>query len=216
MKFKDFIYFYPENPTLIHREQSLVDELSNDSNVIGEPKYNGSRLELHILNGGIQYWTRHGEKFKMFDGHPDVEKGLSQFPKDSYFLFDAELRHNKVIGIRNKIVIFDCFIYDGLFLNHHTFGERRELLENHFGIIHGVNSNYEYDDNEPVSLINQYKTNFREIFDIYTEGYYGHNPDEFEGLVMKDTTKKFNLGRKTNPESKWMYKMRKETGRHKF
>lgn len=212
MYFKDFIYFYPENPTLVHRDQPLIDELSDDPNFIGEPKYNGSRLELHILNGGIQYWTRHGEKFKMFDGHPDVENGLSQFPKDSYFLFDAELRHNKVIGVRNKLVIFDCFIYNGLFLNHKTFGERRNLLENHFE----KDLDGQYDDTQPVSLINQYKTDFRKVFETYTEGYYGHNPDEFEGLVLKDLTKKFNLGRKSNPESRWMYKMRKETGRHKF
>lgn len=212
MYFKDFIYFYPENPTLVHREQSLIDELNDDPNVIAEPKYNGSRLELHILNGDIQYWTRHGEKFKMFDGHPDVVSCLSQFPKNSYFLFDAELRHNKVIGVRNKLVIFDCFIYNGLFLNHKTFGERRGMLENHFD----KDLDGQYDDTQPVSLINQYKTDFRKVFETYTEGYDGNNPDEFEGLVMKDTTKKFNLGRKTNPESRWMYKMRKETGRHKF
>ena len=207
MYFKDFIYFYPENPTLVHRDQPLIDELSNDPNFVGEPKYNGSRLELHILNGDIQYWTRHGEKFKMFDGHPDIEEGLSQFSKDSYFLFDAELRHNKVIGVRNKLVIFDCFIYDGLFLNHKTFGERRKLLENNFN---------DCNDNKPVSLINQYKTDFRKIFEIYTQGYDGHNSDEFEGLVIKDLTKKFNLGRKSNHKSEWMFKMRKESNSYRY
>lgn len=40
--------------------------------------------------------------------------------------------------------------------------------------------------------------------------------DEFEGLVMKDLTKKFDLGRKSNTESKWMYKMRKSTNSYRY
>ena len=54
MKFKQFIYFYPEKPVLVHRDQPLVDEFSADDDYVAEPKYNGARCILVVLNGEME------------------------------------------------------------------------------------------------------------------------------------------------------------------
>lgn len=204
MKFSDFIYFYPENPMLIHRDQQLLDHLSNDPNAVAELKPNGSRCEIHLINGNASYWTRHGTEFKYenFDYDMMTEELLKRFPERGYYLFDSEMRHNKVVGVKNQIMIFDCFIYNDLFLNRHDFQTRRSVLESHF-----MNPDL---SNEYLSLAQQWKTGFRELFESL-EG-----DPEIEGIVIKLLTGMFDLGRVSGRESKWMYKARYETGRHKF
>jgi ATP-dependent DNA ligase len=61
MKLDRFTYFYPERPRLLHIEQPLFESLSQDPNWVAEPKYNGSRLQLHYLDGAWQFWNRHGQ-----------------------------------------------------------------------------------------------------------------------------------------------------------
>ena len=206
MKIKEFKYFYPEKPVLVHRDQSLVDDISNDPNWVAEPKYNGTRLMLHIIDGKIEFWGRHGDKLA-YNNSPSQEiisKLQEMFPK-GYYLFDGELRHNKVTGMKHRIVLWDVFIYNHELLYKQPYWARRSLLENHLTV----------GDNQDISLIEQYADDFRKHFADYTEGRHG-DPDEFEGLVMKNLQGKIKPGRNSGANSSWMYKIRKETGRHKF
>jgi len=206
MIFKKFSYFYPENPTLIHRDADMVEKMSALDDWIAEPKYNGCRLQLHIIDGDVQFWDRHGKRLA-YDKSPSetlVMRLKSLFPK-GYYLFDGELRHNKVTGIRDKIVLWDCFIWEGEFLNRLPYALRRLKLEGFLSV----------GDDQELSLIIQYANNFRQAFEDYTGGVHG-DPDEFEGLVMKNIKGRLNLGRTSNNNSGWMFKIRKETGRHKF
>jgi ATP-dependent DNA ligase len=206
MKFKSFRYFYPEAPTLIHRDSELVDKFSADSQWVAEPKYNGCRLMLHIIDGDVQFWDRHGKQLK-YNDHPAktiIERLKMLFPK-GYYLFDGELRNNKVTGIRDKMVLWDCFIWDGEFLNHVPYALRRLRIEGF------LVSGDEYD----ISLIKQYPGDFKQVFENYILGLHG-NPEEFEGIVMKNLNGMLNLSPTKNNESSWMFKIRKETGRHKF
>jgi len=206
MRFSKFTYFYPEAPTLIHRDSELVVKLSNDPQYVAEPKYNGCRLELHVIDGECQFWDRHGKRLqydsKCVETIREAFKAL--FPK-GYYLFDGELRNNKVTGIRNKIVLWDCFIWDGEFLGNVPYCLRRLKLSGFCSV----------DNKLDICLIAQHNTNFKWWYNEYISGARG-NPDEFEGLVMKDINGKLNLSRTKNNNSSWMYKIRKETGRHKF
>ena len=91
MKLRDFKYFYPEKPVLIHRDQDLVTELSDNDNFIAEPKYNGQRCMLHIIDGKVEFWSRHGELLAYNkDPDPEMVAELKRlFPK-GYYLFDSE------------------------------------------------------------------------------------------------------------------------------
>ena len=200
MIFKEFLYFYPEKPSLIHIEQPLFQELDNDPAYNAELKYNGIRLQLHILNGEIQFWDRHG---KQLGYEPDADLKLalrSAFPRTmGYCLLDGELRHNKTIGIRNKLVLWDTFIWNGELLTSKPYFKRRNLLRNILDV-----------DGEPLGLIKEHLTDFRKVYDDAILR------DEIEGLVIKKTTGMLQLGRTAGVKSNWMFKVRKPCGRYHF
>lgn len=212
MKLKSFKYLYPEKPVLMQIDQDAFTEFSNSPQWIAEPKYNGARCIVHIINGKVEFWDRHGKKLD-FDTNPLYAKGrdeikkifINKFGEKGYFVFDGELRHNKVRGIQCKLVIWDCFIFNHEVLNKLPYWARRSKIE----------EKMKADTNDPVTLIRQWKNDFKTVYDEYVSGKWG-DPDEFEGVVMKNVNGKLNLGRVSGSPSNWMYKIRKATGRHRY
>ena len=214
MKIKKFKYFYPEKPVLIHIDQDIFEQMSNDPKYIAEPKYNGARCEVHLINGEVEFWDRHGKKLD-FDSNPlykdrreKIKKILVKLFGDiGYFLFDGELRHNKVTGIQGKLILWDCFIHNYDLLNRKPYWSRHAQVD----IMVDLCS----DEKDVVKCIQQFKDNFRQAYEDCISGKYG-DPDEFEGLVIKNVNGILNLGRNAGINSNWMYKVRKQTGRHRF
>lgn len=200
MHIEKFTYFYPEKPTLVSVDQPLFQLYSTATSWVAEPKYNGSRLQLHIIDGKPEFWDRHGGQLA-YTPTDEILSTLSDiFPTTGYYVFDGELRHNKVIGVRNKIMLYDVHIFENELLIGIPFSERREILERLLTI-----------DTEPVGIPMQYSNDFKTVFDkLVAEN------EEFEGLVMKKLTGELNLGRTSGIDSKWMKKVRKKTGRHHF
>jgi integrase/recombinase XerD len=59
MELNDFTYFYPEKPRLAQVNQALIDSLDSSPDWVAEPKYNGSRLQLHHMpTGEFQVWRK--------------------------------------------------------------------------------------------------------------------------------------------------------------
>lgn len=202
MKIDKFTYFWPERPRLNHINQL---EKYNDENHVAEPKYNGQRLELHHLpNDSWQCWNRHGRRMA-YELSPELLKDLNGLKLEGYWLFDAELRHNKVVGIRHRIMIYDVFIANGTLLLDFSFRERRAILE--------VLFHYNGPENgEVLDLIRQYdhNWNFKRVFAMFKDD------KEVEGLVVKDLNGKLNLGRTSAAESTWMTKFRKANNSYRF
>jgi len=204
MQIKSFKFFYPEKPTLMVKEQPEFEEMSNDPNWIAELKYNGQRCCLHILDGKVEFWGRHGKKLKYNDNpNKEMVKYLTKKFPVGYFLFDAELRHNKTVGVRDKIVIWDVFIFRNEFLNKEQYWTRRAILKNRIGLA--------WDDTQnAVKLIEQYPHSFNQVYDRVIKN------DEIEGLVLKNLRGKLNISRTSASNSTWMWKVRKPSGRYKF
>lgn len=201
MRLKRFKYFYPEKPVLVHRDQELVHRLSEDPDYVGEIKFNGQRLELHVMDGLPEFWGRHGEKLTYKPSDTVLDEIREKIPCEGYYIFDGELRHNKVPGIRDKIVLWDVFAWDSRTLRS-EYDERRELLKSlDLGI----------DLGNTLSMADQCTGDFRGIFDRLIE-----ESDEFEGIVMKNRHGKLNLGRTGAKNSDWMFKIRRTTGRHRY
>jgi ATP-dependent DNA ligase len=202
-KINTFAYFFPERPGLIHIDQGLFTSLSMNPAWIAEPKYNGSRLLLHRLpSGNWEFWNRHKERFN-YTPSPEVAAALADLPllEGEYYLFDGELRHNKTVGVRHKIVLYDCLISQGELMTPHPFRWRRHVLE--------VLAHIMCDD-RIISIAPQYPDHFREVFDELT-------PDpEVEGLVIKRLDGKLNLGRTRAVNSTWMFKVRKPNNSYHF
>lgn len=210
MKLKKFTYFYPEAPELILIESDAFGQMSNDPDYIAEPKFNEQRCELHLIDGECHFWDRHGKELN-YNSNPMYSDGknaiskifLDKFGDKGYSIFDTGLRHNKVEGIKNKLVIYDIHCYQNELLNRIPFKERRDILELNF-------KDTKLDD--IVHLITQHKDNFKETFKMYAH----HASGEFEGLVMKSLKGMLKLGRVSNAKSLWMFKTRIKTGRHRY
>ena len=200
MQINKFMYFYPEKPRLINIKQPLFHELDNDPAYTAELKYNGIRLQLHYLNGKFQFWNRHGKQLEYV---PDsslraaLHKAFGHVL--GYCLLDGELRHNKTIGVRNQIVLWDAFIWNGELMISKPHWKRRLRIREAMGSNVG-----------PLTLAHEYLTGFQEVFDTETVR------DEIEGLVIKKTTGMLQLGRGSNIDSDWMFKVRKPSGRYQF
>jgi ATP-dependent DNA ligase len=210
MKLKKFTYFYPEKPVLILIESEAFKKFSDDPDYIAEPKFNEQRCELHLINGVAHFWDRHGKEldYNKNASYAEGKKVITQIFVDKfgdmgYFIFDTGLRHNKVSGINNKLVIYDIHVYKDEVLNQLTFEERRNILEGYF------KKNNDVDDT--VHLIHQRPDNFKKWFKYYTDG-----SNEFEGLVMKNKKGKLKLGKVSASDSTWMFKVRIQTGRHRY
>jgi len=196
MKLLKFCYFFPERPKLIHIEQPLLDALSDKKEWVAERKYNGSRLQLHSINGKLEFWNRHGEKMS-YTPPPDVGEALGKLP--GYCLLDGELRHNKVPKIQDKIMFYDTFIWNGELLVSQPFWYRRNLLKKLFKC-----------NAEPVGVTEQFLSGFKDVFHEVIKD------QEIEGLVIKNTRGILNLGRTGNQDSNWMYKVRRPSNSYRF
>jgi ATP-dependent DNA ligase len=196
MKLNKFLYFYPEKPKLITQQQSLFQVVSNDPNWIAEFKYNGSRLELHCFDGKFEFWDRHGKKL-VYTPTDEVLDSLYALGLTGYNVFDGELRHNKVTGVRNKIVLYDTHVWQNNLLMNQTFEHRRSFIES-------------LKLSGPLSITQQFDTDFDKVYEMAMQD------PELEGIVPKKKSGILNLSRVSNQHSNWMLKVRKQTGRHKF
>ena len=199
MKFDTFTYFYPEKPILIDKNQALFQTFSKSPDWVAERKYNGNRLELHYFEGKFQFWNRHGAKFARFEAGKELLDILNKMPLKGYCIFDGELRNNKVIGIKQKIMLFDVFMWDGELLNTTPFKNRRQMLADMIPI-----------DGDPVGIPYQFTTDFPKIFEAVIKDA------EIEGLVMKKLDGVLGVSRKANNDSRWMYKVRRPGTTYQF
>ena len=79
MKINKFTYFYPERPKLIHIDQPLFRSLDENASWVAERKYNGCRLQLHSLDGPVEFWNRHGERMD-YSPTPEMLESLKDLP----------------------------------------------------------------------------------------------------------------------------------------
>jgi ATP-dependent DNA ligase len=198
MKFDTFTYFYPEKPVLIDKNQSLFQMFSKSPDWVAERKYNGNRLELHYFEGKFQFWNRYGGAFKRFEAGKELLDILNKLPLKGYCIFDGELRNNKVIGIKQKIMLFDVFMWDGELVTA-PFKNRRQMLADMIPV-----------DGDPVGIPYQFATDFPKVFEEVIKDA------EIEGLVMKKLSGTLGISRKANNDSRWMYKVRRPGSTYQF
>lgn len=204
MKLNEFTYFYAERPILAVANQPLIQKLSESDSWIAQLKYNGQNCAIHIMKGvkdrKIEFWSRHGAKLKYQPIHSKDEN--LHYYLDSldlplgYTVIHAELRHNKVTGIREKITLHDVWVWDGKLLSKEPYWARLARLQD-------INRNFDLLKEEPkVTIIKNHETDFQTL---YQENY---GQGEIEGLVIKNKKGKLNLSRKACQKSSWQYKIR--------
>jgi len=213
MKITEFTYFFPDRARLLRADQPLFDQLATHPDWIAQKKYNGSRLQLHYYQGEFQFWNRHGQKMA-YKPSKEVLEALHALELHDYWLFDGELRHNKVIGIRHKIVLWDVFIAGNELLNKVPYGSRFTILLSKFG--HEAFNLDWFDTEHVVSPVQVFK-NSEGLYDAHVVTtcdfktlFNSLDDKEIEGLVLKNRTGCLLLGRTKAQESPWTFKVRKK------
>jgi ATP-dependent DNA ligase len=198
----NFTYLYPEKPKLINITQPLFQKLSDDPRWVAEPKYNGSRLLLAVDGKDMEFWNRHGERFE-YTPCDELRANLVDFTEKTrgWCLFDGELRHNKSLGVRNRISLWDVLVWNGKLLVDVPYRHRRM----YFPWQLGRNGHFEFvpqhlGGHEP----------FANLFEKWTKD------PEIEGLVIKNLNGKLNLSRTAGQDSNWMVKVRRPNNSYRF
>ena len=103
MILKRFKYFYPEKPVLVHREQELVYRMSENPDFVGEIKFNGIRLVLHVIDGKPEFWGRHGDILTYKPCEAVLSAIREKIPCEGYYIFDGELRLLKSLNLDTSL-----------------------------------------------------------------------------------------------------------------
>jgi ATP-dependent DNA ligase len=215
MNIKTFKYFYPEKPVLTTIDQESFEQMSADPDYVAELKYNGQRCCLWVIDGKVNFWGRHGKPLKYNDDpNPKIVEYMSKkFPK-GVFLFDGELRHNKTVGVRDKLVLWDVLIFRDRLMNREQYWTRHAIVASRLNDNNTVfDNNFESDlgfETDRVKIIKQYPTDFQAVYDKAIKD------DEIEGLVIKNLHGMLNISRVSGQNSNWMVKVRKPSGRYRF
>ncbi len=141
----------PILPALAQRLGTVEEMLEKMGTVALEPKYDGTRMQLHLDEGRVRIFTRNLENVTpMF---PDVAEALLKEAKAEEAIFDGEgvgvdpktgrylpfqetIQRKRKHGIAEKAkeIPFKCFLFDILFKNGRSLlavplEERRKILE---------------------------------------------------------------------------------------
>lgn len=191
---------------------------------LAQRKFNGTRTLVFIdLEGNIHLRNRHREEHRAYqltyametaiksllDTAP--EPGFPHLDRGQWQVFDGELLHSKTSGVKDRIVLFDILVLNGLYLTGTTYRDRYDMLTHVLGcpldmetetgrsIARRVNQNlwlaetHQYQDGDEARAI------FDELLDM----------DEIEGLVLKDPGGVLKPGVSETNNSEWIVRVRK-------
>ncbi len=193
----------PIFPKLVERSSSLEDGIRRFREVFVQPKFDGLRCQIHVLeNGSIMMFSRNlndiTDLFKDFtenlkDLHLknvifDTEIiGIDTITKDFLMFQDTVKMKRKTYNINeNKDQVMKAFIFDILYLNKKSF--LNEPLKNRMIILNNLFDGKSYNNIELV----ENKT-FNNISDIYN--YFEENIHKgLEGVVIKNPKSLYTPG----------------------
>lgn len=216
--YDEFKYIYPPRA-----EKTLKPELLEDlaDGWIAQPKYNGSCGVLFI-NGDKDYilYNRHKEILSL--QRPLNYLALND--SDKFMVLCGEYLNKNKTGedrttFNHKFIIWDILVWKGQYLLDWTVQARIQLLYDIYGQSKGcittqnellVYNHLILTRVEDVFLAPSYRCNFLSIYKNVIE------TDLYEGLVLKRSNAKLEMGFRESNNSSWQIKARKETNSYRF
>lgn len=211
MPYKKMFVMYPPRP----EGSAPPDTLGNYPGWWAQRKYNGTRTTVFLSpEGEVHLRTRHREEHKAYQLTDEMREALLSLAAGSYGewnVYDAELLHSKTTNVKDRIVLFDILVKDGLYLTGTTYEERYTLLID----ICGLPLDHEDETGRRIALKVDENVWLAESFD-YEDGDEARklfdemiDMDEIEGLVLKDPGGKLKPGVTEKNNSEWMIRVRK-------
>jgi ATP-dependent DNA ligase len=109
----------------------------------------------------------------------------------------------------HKLIIFDILVYNGDYLIGSTFSERVNLLDNIYGVTNSE-KDYLFSVTDNIYRVKSYNSDFSNIFNKFIQ------VDMLEGLVMKRSNSKLEIGLTESNNIRGQLKCRKPTLNYKY
>ena len=213
MKYEKFRYIYPPRPKNATSPED-IDFFDSTKDFLCQPKIDGSHLVLFLNNENCYIYNRHNQKLTNFQIE---EKEIRLLHKDSdgWIVCCGEYcnkNKNDESGtpFNHKLILFDILVYNSEYLIGKTFQERINLLDELFGQ-NNCEKDYLYNITDNIYRVKTYNTGFKSLYDNWTSKI-----PLVEGIVMKRSDAKLEMGLSENNNSQGMIKARRKTRNFKF
>jgi ATP-dependent DNA ligase len=211
LKYNKFRYVYPPRP----RNAVSPEDLNyyDNGDFLCQCKLNGSNCVIFTNGEDFFVMNRHKQRLTNFkitkEELSEIYRGDGEWMilNGEYLNKSKDDENGEVFN--HKFVIFDILAYNGEYLIGSTFSERIQLLDEIYGKIDS-DKDYLYSISDDVYRVKSYERDFKKIFDELTP------IDMIEGLVMKRSNAKLELGATELNNVKSQLKCRKATKNYKY
>jgi hypothetical protein len=207
-KYDKFYYYYPPRPEYVIPSSELPNY---ENDCLGQPKLNGSCVEIYIQGDEFRYFGRHkNESISNFNLNINDLKILN-CGNNNWNVFVGEYMNKNKNGVdgkpwNHKFVIFDVLVYNGEYLLGTTFEERVKLLDILFGTVD--ENEYLYKITDKIFRVKSFYDNFLTRWNDIVK------VDMLEGFVLKKKNQK--LVKAFAEKNNMSHKCRKETKNYRF
>ena len=198
----DIIQIQPNHADHIsYYKDKYLDEMFNRELVIAQPKYDGERMLIHILNGKVYCTSRRiSKKTSRFMENQDKLPVLNEYLKPlfglGYTVLDCECYStdwSAVVGVLHslperaielqkttpvKFACFDCLFFDGHDLREENYVDRLKVLYSMLGLL--ASPNVHYATHEPLCSRREIEPRMEAAI-----------KQGFEGIVVKSLYRKY-------------------------
>ena len=212
MRYDKYRYIFPPRP----RNAISSDDLKfwdETNSMIVQCKLNGSNSTIYTDGKKVIVMNRHGQR--LTNVRVDDSEILSLYRGNGgWMILNCEyLNKNKMDEtgqpFNHKFVIFDILCYDGDYLVGKTFEERINLLDTLYDK-NESEKEYLYSISTNVYRVKSYRNGFKDFFDKYTP------IDMIEGVVLKRSNARLEVGASEQNNVKSQIKCRKATKNYKY
>jgi hypothetical protein len=195
MRYENFAYLWPPRPESAVAPRVLLS--FEKRGWIAQVKKNGTCSVIFVApDKTVSSMNRHNEDHKQWTATGDVMADFAKLPGTGWYVFVAELLHNKVANdkLRDINYVHDVLVADGEYLVGKTQEERQDILHDLLMTDDAVESARGHFIVSPHLWIPvEYDEGFTALFN-------GLTSDEDEGIVMKDPKQKlaFPMRQKAN------------------
>ena len=210
-KYITYRYVYPPRPKNAISPCDL--DFWDNGSLLAQPKINGSNCVIFTNGVKIMAMNRHGQRLTNFRLSDNEVKSLYRGDGGWLILNGEYMNKNKFDEtdrpFNHKFIIFDILCYDGEYMVGKTFEERVQILDSLYGQ-RDCEKGYLFGISENVYRVKSYLTGFGELFNQLT------SIDMIEGLVLKRSNAKLEVGSSENNNTKSQIKCRKATLNYKY
>ena len=124
-------FYFPQKPTRITSESSVFKDCEEDSNYVAQKKKDGWRVQIHIENGEVTFFTRHNRRLEPIVAELDWNEMAKLFldnVKCDSCIIDGEFLHRRTDKWKATFYVWDLFELNGERLRK-PYRYRKHLLD---------------------------------------------------------------------------------------